>query len=305
MLAYAYEEAFGEKVRALGERTRPRDLYDVINLYRNHDARPDASVVLDVLRRKCAYKGINIPDLAVLEPHLPALRGSWADMLEHQLPALPPLESFWAELSNFFSWLMNGAAPRRPDAYGLAAGERVLRERTFVLPVLQASHSFIEIIRFAATNRLVVEIDYNPERGEPGVRRIEPYSLRQTRNGDVVLHAINVEKGQHRCYRVDRIRGAHATSTTFVPTYDVELTPHGPLSVPHIERGPRNFARRGGRSRSPYLARPTSGPVYVFECSSCGKRFRRKKNNSAMNPHKDKDGYQCYGRHGYLVDTQY
>jgi predicted nucleotidyltransferase component of viral defense system len=37
---YAYEEAFGEKVRALGERTRPRDLYDVVNLYRHVDTRP-------------------------------------------------------------------------------------------------------------------------------------------------------------------------------------------------------------------------------------------------------------------------
>ena len=36
--AYAYEEAFGEKVRALVERARPRDLYDVINLYRNIEA---------------------------------------------------------------------------------------------------------------------------------------------------------------------------------------------------------------------------------------------------------------------------
>jgi predicted nucleotidyltransferase component of viral defense system len=30
---YAYEEAFGEKLRALGERIRPRDLYDVVNLF--------------------------------------------------------------------------------------------------------------------------------------------------------------------------------------------------------------------------------------------------------------------------------
>ena len=29
---YAYEEAFAEKIRARGERTRPRDLYDVVNL---------------------------------------------------------------------------------------------------------------------------------------------------------------------------------------------------------------------------------------------------------------------------------
>ena len=36
--AYAYEEVFAEKTRALAERTRPRDLYDVINLFRNQDA---------------------------------------------------------------------------------------------------------------------------------------------------------------------------------------------------------------------------------------------------------------------------
>ena len=47
ILSYAYEEAFGEKVRALAERTRPRDLYDVINLFRNTGARPTPQVVLD------------------------------------------------------------------------------------------------------------------------------------------------------------------------------------------------------------------------------------------------------------------
>jgi len=52
--AYAYEEAFGEKVRALGERTRPRDLYDVVNLYRHGDSRPPAAVLHDVLAQKCA-----------------------------------------------------------------------------------------------------------------------------------------------------------------------------------------------------------------------------------------------------------
>jgi predicted nucleotidyltransferase component of viral defense system len=32
VLAYDYVEAFAEKFRALAERTRPRDLYDVVNL---------------------------------------------------------------------------------------------------------------------------------------------------------------------------------------------------------------------------------------------------------------------------------
>ncbi|WP_128931862.1 nucleotidyl transferase AbiEii/AbiGii toxin family protein [Bradyrhizobium zhanjiangense] len=41
VLAYDYVEAFAEKFRALAERTRPRDLYDVANLYRNADCRAD------------------------------------------------------------------------------------------------------------------------------------------------------------------------------------------------------------------------------------------------------------------------
>jgi hypothetical protein len=42
---YCSEEAFGEKVRDLAERTRPRDPYDVVNLYRHGNSRPSASVL--------------------------------------------------------------------------------------------------------------------------------------------------------------------------------------------------------------------------------------------------------------------
>lgn len=55
--SYAYEEAFGEKIRALGERTRPRDLYDVINLYRHGDTRPTPAVIRDVLAKKMRLQG--------------------------------------------------------------------------------------------------------------------------------------------------------------------------------------------------------------------------------------------------------
>lgn len=113
VLAYAYEEVFGEKIRALGERTRPRDLYDVINLFRNDDARPSPSVLLDVLGQKCDFKGITVPTLADLEPHRQELMGLWENMLAHQLPVLPPYESFWEALTPFFDWMMGGARLRR------------------------------------------------------------------------------------------------------------------------------------------------------------------------------------------------
>lgn len=34
---YSFDEVFAEKIRALGERGRPRDLFDVVNLYRRQD----------------------------------------------------------------------------------------------------------------------------------------------------------------------------------------------------------------------------------------------------------------------------
>ncbi len=104
--AYAYEAVFAEKTRALAERTRPRDLYDVINLFRNADARPSSAVMLDVLRQKCDHKGIRVPHFADLAPHRDALTGSWKNMLEHQLPSLPPVEDFWDALPEFFEWLL-------------------------------------------------------------------------------------------------------------------------------------------------------------------------------------------------------
>ena len=49
---YVFEELFGEKVRALAQRVRPRDLYDVINLFRHGDFRNASAVIRDVVAQK-------------------------------------------------------------------------------------------------------------------------------------------------------------------------------------------------------------------------------------------------------------
>ena len=306
ILAYAYEEAFAEKVRALAERTRPRDLYDVVNLFRNTDARPSPSVLLDVLGQKCAFKGITVPALADLESQKPDLEGAWDGMLGHQLPALPPVDAFWGELPVFFTWLEGGQAPEIPAAYAMGAGETVIRERSLPLPVSGTAQSYLEVIRFAAANRLCVDLDY-----QGSARRIEPYSLRRTQEGNIILHAVRAADGEHRSYRVDRIDGAHSTNETFIPRYEIELTPEGPVRVaPSAARassssGPGSGTRRTRRARSSGTRHKAGGPTHVYECSFCGKRFYRKTRNATLRPHKDKSGYPCSGRHGMWVDTRY
>lgn len=58
---YSFEEVFAEKIRALAERLRPRDLYDVIHLYRHDDVKLDHDVLNKTLKHKCDFKGILPP----------------------------------------------------------------------------------------------------------------------------------------------------------------------------------------------------------------------------------------------------
>lgn len=304
--AYAYEEVFGEKVRALAERTRPRDLYDVINLFRNVEALPSAAVMLDVLGQKCEFKGIGIPVLADLEPHRGELQGLWESMLKHQLPSLPPYEAFWDELPAFFEWLAGGAAPIIPAAYTLSAGETVLRGRNLNLRLSGSAQSIIEVIRFAAGNRLLVELDY-----QGATRRIEPYSLRRTQDGNILLHAFNTDKGEHRSYRVDRMSAARVTNQTFVPRYEIELAPQEPVRIaPSATRSvampETRMSRIGQAPRAKRTdARPFGQVNYIYECPMCNKRFRRNRMDNHLNAHKNHMGWTCPGRVGSLVDTKY
>ena len=304
---YAYEEAFAEKVRALGERTRPRDLYDVVNLYRHGDTRPSATVLRDVLEQKCAYKGIEVPSVAALEPHLADLEAMWESMLAHQLPVLPPVADFWAALPEIFAWLMGqvGAPQRARIAAG--ASEITVRSRVLPMSLPLRARAPLEIIRFAAANQLCVDLTY-----DGGVRRIEPYSLRQTAEGNFVLHATRSDSGEHRSYRVDRMQSASVTGQSFTPRYLIELSAEGPLPVaPTVARSmgverPARQSWTAPRTRARAQApRSSDGPVYVFRCSVCGKTFNRKTMDGTLNAHKNPRGYDCYGRYGTYARTKY
>jgi len=224
--SYAYEEAFGEKVRALEERTRPRDLYDVVNLYRHGDTRPSAAVLRDVLEQKCAYKGIALPTVEALEPHRIDLEAMWDSMLAHQLPVLPPVADFWAALPEAFTWLMGGSEAPQRARIEPGSSEVSIRSRVLPMSVPARARAPLEIIRFAAANHLCVDLTY-----DAGIRRIEPYSLRQTSEGNFVLHAIRSDSGEHRSYRVDRIQDASVNGQSFTPRYLVELSSEGPLPL--------------------------------------------------------------------------
>ncbi len=105
--SYGIEEIFAEKIRALIERMRPRDLYDVIHLHNDKRWQPDSELVLSILHKKCEFKNVDVPTMAILDsmPSKQDLIADWHDMLEHQIAGLEPYEHYWKQLPDVFEWL--------------------------------------------------------------------------------------------------------------------------------------------------------------------------------------------------------
>jgi predicted nucleotidyltransferase component of viral defense system len=289
---YSFEELFAEKLRAMGERCRPRDLYDIINLYRRPEFRPHAELIRTVYSEKCKSKGVELFTFKSIDssPYRSELETEWANMLGHQLPVLPPFDNFWSELPHLFGWLEGKLAPEELPVISLAANEEAGWTPPLTIWVWGHGVPF-EPVRFAAANHLCVELGYG------GAQRIiEPYSLRRTKEGYLLLYGVKVLTNELRSYRVDRIQSINVTNQPFKPRFAIEFTSSGTIVAPPTQRVTAQYHAHSFKSKV----------VYVIECTVCGKQFRRSTRDTHLRPHKDKDGiFDCPGRTGYEVDRQY
>lgn len=290
---YSFEELFAEKLRAMGERSRPRDLYDIVNLFRRQDFHPHAELIRSVYVQKCETKGVEVFTFDSIEnsPYRVELETEWGNMLGHQLPTLPPFDSFWQEVPRLFDWLAGKLIPEELPTISLAKDE----ESEWTPPPtvwVWGQKVPLEPVRFAAANYLCVELGYGGTE-----RLIEPYSLRRTKDGYLLLYAVKTATSELRAYRVDRIESIKVTNTPYKPRYTVEFTSSGSLIAPPTQRVTSlNIRSRPSRSRV----------VHVIECSYCSKRFKRSTYNTRLRPHKDKDEiFDCPGRYGCEVDRYY
>ncbi len=228
VLAYSHVEIFAEKIRALAERLRPRDLYDVVNLFRHAAGRPPAADVLNVLTAKCAFKGIAVPTFASLnrDEGRDELDADWGNMLAHQLPALPAPEHFWAELPELFSWLDGTSLPRDMPHIPVATNEDASWVPAQMISTWGMGVSF-EYIRFAAINHLCIKLDYQ---GSTNI--VEPYSLRRTHEGHLLLHTLRTDTRELHSYQVDRITDVQITKQQFTPVYAIEFALTSLITAP-------------------------------------------------------------------------
>lgn len=305
--SYCFEEVFAEKVRALAERTRPRDLYDVIHLFRR-EAPVDKGQLLTTLKRKCEFKGINLPTIASINGHpkYNELLSQWDSMLRHQLSALPPVENFLEDLENFFDWLYEDSTSIDTEhvseeqqevtnvAPAFLGAPRDL-DRNWVMPermvVPSAESSRLEKIRFAAANQLCLQITYTKKDGTTNNYVIEPYAIVRTIGGDLYLSAVRVDKGESRSFILSQMRDIKITEKAFRPKWPIEISSSGQLRIK------QNEASRSSPG--------STGPKYVYRCSTCRRLFYKKSMDSTLRDHKNKRGQPCYGRYGSYVRTKW
>lgn len=218
---YCFEEVFAEKIRAMGERSRPRDLYDIVNLFRRDDLCSQPEIIRQVLIEKCGAKDVPVPTFAALEssPNRTDLETEWKNMLAHQLPELPPFESFWEELPKLFEWLAGRLVLKQLASVPQQRGEET--DASWSPPATVSTWGRdvpVESLRFAAANHLCVDLGY-----DGSVRRVEPYSFRRSKAGNILFCAIKVPTREPRSYRLDRIQSIKVTNQPFHPAFRVEI----------------------------------------------------------------------------------
>lgn len=280
---YAFEEVVAEKIRALAQRARPRDLYDVIHFFRNREMIENPTLVYNVLQKKCSHKKIEIPTFLHIEEHekLDELEPQWEFMLAHQLSHLPPFASFWNDLSPFFDWL-NGQL-NEETLVSVSTKDELIFHPGRVLSA-HSTNFLLQRIQFAAANRICIKLMYKSK-----TRTVEPISFRTSRIGNKLFYGFEREAKHAKAYSISKIQSIEITNIPYTEKYPVEISSSGHISMPPIKRT-SNFSIAKNDLR------------YVYECSICERKFYRKKRNSKLNPHKDKDGWACLGRQGLLVN---
>lgn len=286
---YAFEEVVAEKIRALAQRIRPRDLYDVVHFFRNREMIKNPQLVYNVLGQKCAFKEMDIPTFEYIENHekLDELEPQWDNMLAHQLPSLPPMDSFWADLEPFFDWLEGQLEVEKLVPAGIIAGDifQVGRAGYFIGEI-----SELNKIQFSAANRVCIKLRFNDK-----LRIVEPLSFRISK-GNRLFYGYERDAGHVKAYSISKIQSVEITNIPYTEKYPVEISPTGSISMPPL--------RRTAKTRISPPIRHSSSKSYPYkvQCPICQKTFSRKKmSDTKLNKHKNQYGRDCSGKRGYIV----
>lgn len=276
------EELLASKLKCLLQRQHLVDLYDYIySIFINREVEIDRATVVSTFLKKTIFEpSPGVVKRLLLDLPLELFRNIWSRYI------VCPKESVidFTAATRYFAENIELLFGRFPlDRYGQFA----------FFP-----SNFRNTIMAAASNLTLLELVYEGRK-----RLVEGYSLVFKRRKDGVgqeyFYAYDTTGGRTsgpgiKTFLHSRIGLINNTDIKFVPRFPVELSRSGELFGKSYFSS--SFGGRRLRGGSGF-----GGHVYLVECAYCGKQFPRKKYSTRLRPHKDSDGYACFGRSGYIA----
>jgi predicted nucleotidyltransferase component of viral defense system len=299
------EEMLGSKLKCLLQRRHIADFFDLIySVFINQELAVDKSEIISTFLKRTIFS----PSPTVAKSLLLDLPFGYFKEVWKKYIVCPRRSEFEFEngLSHFQTLMSDLFASFSPNRSSLA-----FFPSKFRTPIMEAGQS-----------QTLLNVVYD------GIERpIEPYALlfktRKDGHSEEYWWVYDRKGGatsgpNFKWFVNSKVSSIENTDVKFEPQQEILLSKSGeaPESPYFSNTQDRRFgiirrpsiARRSRTSRSIYgISRPKnkSGWIYIFQCNYCEKKFRRTKNDSGLNEHKDKYGNKCYGRRGYLIDQKY
>lgn len=278
----ALEEAIASKLKCLLQRRHSHDLYDLVYAaFFDDEIELDRSEVARVFLRKTIFG--SSPGSArqiLLGLPMPFFRAAWERYI------VCPIESriTFDEVEGLYARFIESIF--ETTAFGSRLSEAFFPA--------ELRNAFLQ----AGSERKLLRLSYD------GYERVvEPYALSYKRpaNGApreyfYVWDRVGGSSGPGIKALVNpKVERPIILDETFEPRYEIELSKAGEESSRSYFGG--THRRRSVSRRSVYAG----GPVRLLQCMYCERTFKRKTASARLKPHKDRNGYDCYGRQGVFV----
>ncbi len=105
--AYSLEEIFAEKIRALFQRTRVRDLYDL--WFIKNSVKIDMDKIIEIIPSKLEIKGLSVKDISIskLQKYENEYRTGWDMYLPQFVKNVPKFEDVWNDVKSIIAYIEN------------------------------------------------------------------------------------------------------------------------------------------------------------------------------------------------------
>ena len=274
------EEVLAIKLKCLLQRRHVADLFDfVYAIFINRTIEINRAEILRTFLKRTIYeRGPGAAKDLFLKLPFDTFRGYWEVHLSCPKQSLIVFEDVLVHFKNAIEDIFQGVS-----GYGSLS----FFPAEFRNPIIDAGQGC-----------RLLEAKYDGR-----TRIVEPYSLvykiRKDGRGQEYFYVYDRTGGNSsgpgiKTFVRDNLQSVKLLDEKFEPRAAIELSKAG-------EYGDKRHFEFHGKRASSLRSRLTGmGIRYVVECWQCGKRFRRRVYNPRIDKHKDKYGYDCFGRVGTI-----